>query len=143
MKLLILAATLAATATAAEPRTSVPIGKEWLLSAGKLDKTKMDGKRTLLLTATGKPVLKHALNPIKGPADIIASADKIECDFPGKKFILTGSLRIVGKIEGGGTQEITSELATRAEITFSPPVVRVEWPYKVKMTPAKKPAPEK
>lgn len=73
------------------PRKSIVIAGGWILTAGKLEKTKGEGGRTVLLTATGAPTLKRTTKLIGGRADITGKAGKIECDFSEKKLILSGS----------------------------------------------------
>ncbi len=77
-----------------KPRTgrhTLPIAGRWNLTAQSIEKTKLEGTRTLLLTASGQPTLKSGTNVFKGPWAIEAKAERIECDFALKKFILSGS----------------------------------------------------
>ncbi len=130
----------------AKARKSVPIAGGWVLTAARHEKTKTEGARTLLLTATGEPVLNRASKIIGGAADITAKAEKIECDFVRKKLVLSGSpqFRQVNPRTKAAVKTITGEAGTLIEIPLRYGVdggdLKVEGAHKV--TPGDTGAPE-
>jgi hypothetical protein len=78
-------------------RQTIPIAKQWNLTAEKHDRAEMDGKRTKLLVSTGHVTLKHGANIVRGPWDIDARAERVEADFVRKKFVLHGSPYVATK----------------------------------------------
>ncbi len=113
-------------------RRTLPIAGRWNLTAASIEKTKTDGSRTLLLTASGQPTLKRGANAIKGPWEIEAKAERIECDFVAKKFILTGSPEVRRRATPPATGWVTlhGELATIVELGLSDDSAKTEGPSK-------------
>ena len=113
-------------------RRTLPIAGRWNLTAGSIEKTKTDGPRTLLLTASGQPTLKRGTNAIKGPWEIEAKAERIECDFVGKKFILTGSPEVRRRATPPATGWVIlhGEAATVVELGLKDDSVKTEGPSK-------------
>jgi hypothetical protein len=127
-------AVLCSSALAAdEKRKTMPIGGEWNLSGTSLERTQMDGERVVQLVAKGEAKLKKGRNPLLGPWVLEASGETIECDFPGKRFIIQGpySLR---KKEGKGWMEISGPgHDSKVELAFQGGAVRADGPNKVRL----------
>ena len=94
----------------------------------------MDGKRVVQLVAKGDARLKKGRNQIVGPWSFEATATAIECDFPGKRFILKGPFNARRKasdgsmtITEGETVESSMELAFQGEST------RIDGPHRIKI----------
>jgi hypothetical protein len=129
---------LAATSFAAPPeskpkREVMPIGGQWNLSGTTLERAKMDGERVVQLIAKGQPQLKQGRNSLLGPWILEATAEVIEADFPGKKFILRGPYSIVRKVNGAKTEIVGSEAESSAELDFRDGAVRSTGPNRVKL----------
>ena len=131
--LLALSAVLACAGFAAEPkRKAMPIGDQWNLSGAELEKTKMDGKRVILMTAKGNAKLKRGRNSLTGPWIMEASAEVIEADFVGKRFVIRGPFSIKKKGADGGSLEIIGTAAeTTGELLFRDGELSVNGPNKV------------
>ena len=123
----------AAPPDAKPKRETVPIGGDWNLSAVKLERAKMDGKRVVQLIAKGDAKLKRGRNSLIGPWTMEASADVIECDFPGKKFVVRGPYSILRKERGGRTEITASGPESSAEVDFREGAVRAQGPSRVKV----------
>jgi hypothetical protein len=127
-------AVLCSSALAADPkRKAMPIGGEWNLSGTSLERTQMDGKRVVQMIAKGDAKLRKGPNPLLGPWVLEASGETIECDFPGKRFIIQGpySLR---KKEGKGWIEISGQgQDSKVELAFQGGAVRAVGPNKVRL----------
>lgn len=134
-------AVLSVQAPAAKPkRESIPIGGEWNLSGSIIEKTKQ-GERTERLVATGRPELKKGGNAVLGPWSLEATADRIECDFAGKRFILSGRY-VVRKKMGEGAANVIEGTAddSKIELDFRGEGTRATGPNKVKLADVSVPA---
>jgi hypothetical protein len=141
---LALGAIVSAGGSAAEPaRKAMPIGGEWNLSGRMLERTQMDGKRVVQLTAKGEARLKQGRNPLLGPWTLEASAEIIECDFPGKRFIVHGPYSIRRKLPGGAATEISGAGPdSTAELTFHGGAIKAAGPNKIRLIEALADAPK-
>jgi hypothetical protein len=111
-------------------RKTMRIAGQWNLTAQKHEKTEMEGERTKLLTSTGKATLKHGPNLIRGPWDIDGKADVIQCDFVGKKFILSGSPVVDQKDKAGNVvKTITGQPGCVVEIDFAGGAINAKGPH--------------
>lgn len=116
------------------PRKTLRIAGAWNLTATHHEHTKKEGTRVKLLTSTGKPTLKHGPNPIRGPWDVEATAETIQCDFEGKKFILSGISSVVAKDKGGNTErEIIGKAGATIEINFADLAIEAKGPTVTKI----------
>lgn len=111
-------------------RRTLPIGGRWNLTAASIEKNKLEGTRTLLLTASGQPTLKRGTNVFKGPWAIEAKAERIECDFVAQKFILTGSPEVRRRAvpPATGWTILRGEAATVVELGLKDDSVKTQGP---------------
>ena len=111
-------------------RRTLPIAGRWNLTATNIEKTKTEGARTLLVTASGQPTLKRGANLFKGPWEIEAKAERIECDFVAKKFILTGSPEVRRRATppATGWMILHGEAATVVELGLKDDSAKAEGP---------------
>jgi hypothetical protein len=125
---------LATACVAAEgKRQAMPIGGEWNLSGKTLERAKMEGKRVVQLIAKGDARLKKGRKPLMGPWTLEASAEVIECDFPGKRFIIRGPYTLTKKESGGKTEISGPGADSTAELPFQGGAIRTEGPSKTKV----------
>jgi hypothetical protein len=138
---LALSAALTSASFAAEPeRKAVPIG-EWNLSGRMVEKTQMDGPRVVQMMAKGDAKLRKGRNPLMGPWTLEASAEIIEADFTGKRFIIHGPYVFSEKIAGGATREISGPGPdSRLELPFARGGLNAIGPNRVSL---KEPVPPK
>jgi hypothetical protein len=131
---LALSAAITSASFAAEPeRKAVPIG-EWNLSGRMVEKTQMDGPRVVRMMAKGDAKLRKGRNPLLGPWTLEASAEIIEADFKGKKFIVHGPYRIFTKSLGPSGAEISGPGPdSSAEILFANGVIDAKGPNRVNL----------
>jgi hypothetical protein len=136
LRCVLLVAALSLPAFAAEngPRKTLRIAGAWNLTASHHEHTKKEGTRVKLLTSTGKPTLKHGPNAIRGPWDLEATAETIQCDFEAKKFILSGVSSVVAKDKAGKTErEITGKAGATIEINFADLAIEAQGPTVTKI----------
>lgn len=97
-------------------------------------------KRPLRVVASGDAKLKKGENPLLGPWVLEATAAEIECDFPGKRFVLKGPLEIRKNSPDGGSSTIVGETAeTSVELAFQGDSTRVNGPHRMKLDDASAP----
>ena len=127
---------LAEPAVSKPKREVTPIGGQWSLGATKLERAKMDGKRVVQLIATGDAKLKRGANALLGPWVLEVSADVIEADFPGKKFLVRGPYTIVQKGKGGSTETSGPGPDSSVELDFRDGAIRAQGPSRMKIIDA-------
>ena len=139
----VLALGFAATSIAApapeetKPKREVmPIGGQWNLSGTKLDRAKTDGKRVVQLVARGDAKLKRGRNALLGPWVLEVSAEVIEADFPGKKFVVRGPYTILQKGKAGSIETSGPGPDSSAEFDFRDGAIRSQGPSQTKIIDA-------
>lgn len=85
--------------------------------------------------AKGDAKLKTGKNPLLGPWYLEATAAEIECDFPGKRFVLKGPLEIRKQApNGGGSNTVIADTAeTPMELAFKGDSIRINGPHRMKL----------
>jgi hypothetical protein len=133
-------ALLAHSTIAAGPkRQAMPIGNDWNLSGATLGRAKMDGAKVVQLVAKGDAKVKRGTNPLTGPWTLEGSAEVIECDFPGKKFVLKGPYSVVRKENGVKIEVVGPGPDSGAELDFRDGAVRTSGPNKTTVGDPEKP----
>jgi hypothetical protein len=128
---------LATTSLAAEgKRKAMPIAGEWNLSGMELSRAKTEGKRVVQLIAKGDARLKKGRNSLLGPWTLVVSAEVIECDFPGKRFIARGPYKLVQESDGLKKMEIEGTAANSSVELLFHGQIKAEGPNTVRMLDA-------
>ena len=131
------ATSLGGESAEAKPKREVmPIGGQWNLSGTKLDRARMDGKRVVQLIAKGDAKLKRGANAWLGPWILEVSADVIEADFPGKKFLVRGPYTMVQTRKGGSTETSGPGPDSSVELDFRDGAVHAQGPSRMKIIDA-------